>query len=112
MSATLTSQRYCLDDVDQAIEFCYAPSNSFDDIVRDLTATIGHPEINAFLYDKHYDEQNEVVDWLAERIQSLGGITLAMARTSPRRRSSPGPRRVARKCPDRSRGFCMPTKSS
>ena len=31
------------------------------------------------LYDKHYDEQNELVDMLAERIQSLGGITLAMA---------------------------------
>src|SRR5256712_6362879 len=31
------------------------------------------------LYDKHYDEQNELVDTLAERIQMLGGISLAMA---------------------------------
>jgi starvation-inducible DNA-binding protein len=31
------------------------------------------------LYDKHYEEQNELVDTLAERIQSLGGLTLAMA---------------------------------
>ena len=31
------------------------------------------------LYDKHYEEQNEIVDLLAERIQSLGGISLAMA---------------------------------
>lgn len=31
------------------------------------------------LYDKHYEEQNEIVDMLAERIQSLGGISLAMA---------------------------------
>jgi starvation-inducible DNA-binding protein len=31
------------------------------------------------LYDKHYEEQNELVDMVAERIQMLGGITLAMA---------------------------------
>src|SRR5215813_4100053 len=31
------------------------------------------------LYDKHYDEQNELVDAIAERIQLLGGISLAMA---------------------------------
>lgn len=31
------------------------------------------------LYDKHFDEQCELVDLLAERIQSLGGISIAMA---------------------------------
>jgi len=31
------------------------------------------------LFDKHYDEQNELVDSIAERIQLLGGISLAMA---------------------------------
>jgi starvation-inducible DNA-binding protein len=31
------------------------------------------------LYDKHYEEQNEMVDQIAERIQLLGGISLAMA---------------------------------
>lgn len=31
------------------------------------------------LFDKHYGEQNELVDSLAERIQSLGGISIAMA---------------------------------
>jgi len=31
------------------------------------------------LYDKHYDEQVEIVDTIAERIQLLGGISLAMA---------------------------------
>lgn len=31
------------------------------------------------LYDKHYDEQVELVDSIAERIQLLGGISLAMA---------------------------------
>ncbi len=31
------------------------------------------------LFDKHYEEQNDLVDALAERVQSLGGISLAMA---------------------------------
>lgn len=31
------------------------------------------------LYDKHYEEQDELVDQIAERIQLLGGISLAMA---------------------------------
>ena len=31
------------------------------------------------LYDKHYNEQSELVDLIAERIQVLGGISLAMA---------------------------------
>ena len=31
------------------------------------------------LYDKHYGEQNELVDSIAERIQLLGGVSLAMA---------------------------------
>jgi starvation-inducible DNA-binding protein len=31
------------------------------------------------LYDKHHQEQSELVDALAERIQTLGGISLAMA---------------------------------
>jgi Ferritin-like domain len=31
------------------------------------------------LFDKHYDAQSELVDLLAERIQSLGGVSIAMA---------------------------------
>jgi starvation-inducible DNA-binding protein len=31
------------------------------------------------LFDKHYEEQNNLVDAIAERIQSLGGVGLAMA---------------------------------
>ena len=31
------------------------------------------------LYDKHYGEQAELVDALAERIQTLGGVSIAMA---------------------------------
>lgn len=31
------------------------------------------------LFDKHYEEQSELVDSIAERIQLLGGVSLAMA---------------------------------
>ena len=31
------------------------------------------------LFDKHYGEQNDLVDTIAERVQMLGGISLAMA---------------------------------
>src|SRR5208337_3603671 len=31
------------------------------------------------LFDKHFQEQSELVDFLAERIQTLGGVTIAMA---------------------------------
>jgi starvation-inducible DNA-binding protein len=31
------------------------------------------------LFDKHYDEQAELVDLIAERIQTLGGLSYAMA---------------------------------
>lgn len=31
------------------------------------------------LFDKHYEEQSEIVDTIAERIQLLGGISVAMA---------------------------------
>src|SRR5579859_7374396 len=31
------------------------------------------------LYDKHFDEQVELVDSIAERIQLIGGISIAMA---------------------------------
>jgi starvation-inducible DNA-binding protein len=31
------------------------------------------------LFDKHHGEQSELVDTLAERIQSLGGVSIAMA---------------------------------
>src|SRR5436305_323958 len=30
------------------------------------------------LFDKHFDEQNELVDMIGERVQTLGGVTLAM----------------------------------
>jgi starvation-inducible DNA-binding protein len=31
------------------------------------------------LFDKHFEEQNKLVDLIAERVQNLGGIAIAMA---------------------------------
>jgi len=31
------------------------------------------------LFDKHYEEQDELADAVAERVQTLGGVTLALA---------------------------------
>jgi starvation-inducible DNA-binding protein len=31
------------------------------------------------LFDKHFEEQSKLVDLLAERVQTLGGVTVAMA---------------------------------
>jgi starvation-inducible DNA-binding protein len=31
------------------------------------------------LFDKHYEQQNELVDKIAERVQLLGGVSIAMA---------------------------------
>src|SRR5213592_2866711 len=31
------------------------------------------------LFDKHYEQQNELVDAIAERVQLLGGVSVAMA---------------------------------
>jgi starvation-inducible DNA-binding protein len=43
------------------------------------------------LYDKHYDEQSELVDSIAERIQSLGGVSIAMAQDVADRTLIPRP---------------------
>ena len=41
---------------------------------------VGHPFYQLhLLFDKHYDEQAAIVDLIAERIQQLGGVGLAMA---------------------------------
>lgn len=43
------------------------------------------------LFDKHYEQQNELVDALAERIQVLGGVSLAMAQDVAERTVIPRP---------------------
>jgi starvation-inducible DNA-binding protein len=43
------------------------------------------------LFDKHYDEQNALVDAIAERIQLLGGVSIAMAHDVAERTLVPRP---------------------
>jgi starvation-inducible DNA-binding protein len=43
------------------------------------------------LFDKHYDEQVELVDEIAERIQLLGGLSIAMAHDVAEMTSIPRP---------------------
>lgn len=41
---------------------------------------LGHPFYQLhLLFDKHYEEQSKLVDQVAERIQLLGGVSIAMA---------------------------------
>jgi starvation-inducible DNA-binding protein len=43
------------------------------------------------LFDKHYEQQSELVDSLAERIQMLGGVSIAMAADVAERTLIPRP---------------------
>ena len=47
------------------------------------------------LFEKHYNQQNELVDQLAERIQTLGGISIAMAHDVAETTTIPRPPRGA-----------------
>jgi starvation-inducible DNA-binding protein len=48
------------------------------------------------LLDKHADEQNELIDKIAERVQTLGGIAVGDPRQSPRSPRSPVLRTAAK----------------
>lgn len=51
------------------------------------------------LFEKHYNEQAELVDQIAERVQTLGGISLAMAPDVAETTSIPRPPRGAEPVP-------------
>jgi len=51
------------------------------------------------LFDKHYDEQVELVDLIAERIQVLGGLSIAMAADVAETTLSPRPPRGREEVP-------------
>jgi starvation-inducible DNA-binding protein len=51
------------------------------------------------LYDKHYEEQSVLVDAIAERIQLLGGVSLAMAADIAETTSIPRPPRDREEAP-------------
>jgi len=51
------------------------------------------------LFDKHYEEQSELVDTIAERIQILGGVAVAMAADVAELTSIPRPPRDREEVP-------------
>src|SRR6201996_7328679 len=51
------------------------------------------------LFDKHFDEQVEIVDTIAERIQLLGGVTIAMGGDCAKVTTIPAPPRGREEVP-------------
>src|SRR5881409_3497525 len=51
------------------------------------------------LFDKHHKEQSELVDGLAERVQTLGGISIAMAHDVAETTNIPRPPRGREEVP-------------
>jgi starvation-inducible DNA-binding protein len=51
------------------------------------------------LFDKHFDEQAELIDEIAERIQSLGGLSIAMAQDVAETTQIPRPPRGREEVP-------------
>lgn len=51
------------------------------------------------LFDKHFDEQGELVDAIAERVQTLGGVSIAMAHDVAETTLIPRPPRDAQDVP-------------
>ena len=64
------------------------------------------------LFDKHAGEQGGFVDVIAERIQMLGGVSLAMGADIAETSVIPVRRGDARRCLCRLRGCSTPTRSS
>ena len=63
------------------------------------------------LFDKHYGEQNELVDQIAERIQLLGGVSLAMAHDVAETTLIPRAPKGREEVPAQIRACCMRTRS-
>ena len=51
------------------------------------------------LFDKHFDEQEEIVDTIAERVQLLGGVTIAMGGDTAKVTRIPAPPRGREEVP-------------
>ena len=64
-----------------ALNQCLADTITLRDMYKKHHWQVVGPTFNQLhlMYDKHYEGQAELVDAIAERIQSLGGISLAMA---------------------------------
>ena len=63
------------------------------------------------LFDKHFGEQSELVDLIAERIMTLGGISVAMAQDVSETTTIPRVPKGREEARHSSRGCCRPTRS-
>ena len=74
------SEQTCSDSVENLNQLL-ADTMTLRDLYRKHHWQVAGPTFYQLhlLFDKHYDEQNELVDKIAERIQLLGGVGVAMA---------------------------------
>ena len=74
------TEALCLDSVN-ALNQVLANTMTMRDLYKKHHWQTGGPDFYSLhlLFDKHYEEQAELVDAVAERIQQLGGVSLAMA---------------------------------
>lgn len=74
------SQKVAAKSVDNLNQLL-ADTSTLRDLYKKHHWQVGGPTFYQLhlLFDKHYEEQNDLVDRIAERIQSLGGVSLAMA---------------------------------
>jgi starvation-inducible DNA-binding protein len=74
------SEHACKESVDNLNQLL-ADTMTLRDLYKKHHWQVAGPTFYQFhlLVDKHYDEQNDVVDAVAERVQLLGGVSIAMA---------------------------------
>ena len=74
------SEKTCAQSVDNLNQIL-ADTNTLRDLYKKHHWQSSGPTFYQLhlLFDKHYEEQNDLVDTIAERIQSLGGVSIAMA---------------------------------
>jgi len=68
-------------EVCEQLNLMLADTSSLRDLYKKSHWQVGGPTFYQLhlLFDKHFGEQVELVDLLAERIQTLGGVSVAMA---------------------------------
>ena len=74
------SENVCKESVENLNQLL-ADTMTLRDLYKKHHWQLAGPTFNQLhlLFDKHYSEQNELVDAIAERIQVLGGVSVAMA---------------------------------
>jgi len=74
------SEKACTESVDNLTQLL-ADTMTLRDLYKKHHWQVAGPTFYQLhlLFDKHYEEQNDLVDKIAERVQLLGGVSIAMA---------------------------------